>query len=267
MAIKDLPKYKDIRNSIRRKGRYPYVGTSVKNTHVIHQSMTARNLKGSNPYSFANTHIDTNGWHGCAYIFVIMPDGTIYQTDDLDRRTYHAGNSNTCSIGTCLVGDFRKDGANEKPTKEQMVSLYLLNKELIKELPHMKYVKGHNECPGYSWKNCPGDTWDYKNVIAGKGLKLGEDHTKDIEGGNVMLKKGDKGELVKVLNFQLASLGHTGWHNREKDEFTSTTENALKQFQSGQKMEPTGVYDYQTAIQFAKVLNVYHKHWMETRGF
>lgn len=132
MAIKDLPKYKDIRNSIRRKGRYPYVGTTVKDTHVIHHSITAQHLKGSNPHSFANTHIDKNGWNGCAYPFVIMPDGTIYQTDDLDRRTFHAGNTNTRSIGTCVVGDFRKEGTIEKPTMEQMVSLYLLNKELFK---------------------------------------------------------------------------------------------------------------------------------------
>lgn len=188
MAIKNLPKYKDIRNSIRRKGRYPYVGTAVKDTHVIHHSMTAQHLKGSNPNSFANTHIDTNGWSGIAYPFVIMPDGTIYQTDDLDRRTNHAGNTNTRSIGTCLVGDFRKEGAKEKPTKEQLESLYLLNKELFKELPNMKYVKGHQECPGYSWKNCPGDMWDYRDAIAGKGLSLNSDKPVTVEAPKTEVK-------------------------------------------------------------------------------
>jgi LysM repeat protein len=168
MAVKDIPGYKDIRNSIRRSGRYPYVGTAVKDTHVIHQSMTPMYAGGSNPHSFADYHIDSNGWHGCAYVFVIMPDGTFYQTDDYNRRLYHVGNYNTRSIGTCLVGDFRTEGKNEKPTKAQMKTLYLINKELYKELPNMKRTIGHQEAPGYSWKNCPGNTWDYKKVISGE---------------------------------------------------------------------------------------------------
>lgn len=165
MAIKDLPKYKDIRNTIRRSGRYPYVGTAVKDTIVIHHSLTAMKLKGSTPEAFANTHIDSNGWHGCAYPFVITWDGTIYQTDDLDRRTYHAGNTNTRSIGVCVAGDFRK--GKEKPTQEQMESLYLLVEALQEELPKLKIILGHQECPGYSWKNCPGDGWDFRKVIDG----------------------------------------------------------------------------------------------------
>jgi N-acetylmuramoyl-L-alanine amidase len=177
MAIKDLPKYKDIRGSIRRKGRYSIVGTAVKDTHVIHHSMTAQHLSGSTPAGFANTHIDSNGWPGIAYAFVIGPDGTIYQCDDLDRRTYHAGDTNTRSIGTCLIGDFRKEGAAEEPTAEQKESLYLLNKELYKVLPNMERTIGHQECPGYAWKNCPGDTWNYKAVIAERPFKIAKEES------------------------------------------------------------------------------------------
>ncbi len=175
MALKDLPKYKDIRNSIRRSGRYPYVGTAVKDTIVIHHSLTGMKLAGSTPYGFANTHIDTNGWHGCAYPFVITWDGTIYQTDDLDRRTYHAGDTNTRSIGICVAGDFRK--GKEKPTQAQMDSLYLLVKELQKTLPKLKRILGHQECPGYAWKNCPGDNWSYKDVVKGLYYKNSNSNT------------------------------------------------------------------------------------------
>lgn len=169
MAIKDLPKYVDIRGSIRRKGRYPLVGTAVKDTHVIHHSLT----KTGSPEAFANYHIDNNGWFGIAYHFVIQLDGTIYHCDDLDRRTYHAGNTNTRAIGTCLVGDFRK-GTGQLPTQAQLESLYLLNKELYNELPNMKITKGHQECDGYSWKNCPGDGWNYRRVLNGE-LVLADD--------------------------------------------------------------------------------------------
>lgn len=272
MAIKDLPKYKDIRNTIRRNGRYPVskvgnkVGIEAKDTHVVHQSMTKRSAPGSNPDAFANTHIDKNGWQGIAYAFVIMPDGTIFQCDDLDRRTNHAGNTNDRSIGTCLVGDFRKDGAAEVPTEEQKESLYLLNKELYKELPNMKQTLGHQECPGYSWKNCPGDTWNYKEVIAEKKVPdaaLSQTNRKEV--GEMPLKAGDKGEAVKVLNHQLASLGYISWKDREYDTFGTTTLNALKKFQKDQHLKETGVYDYKTARQFAKVLAVYHEHWVQTK--
>ncbi|QNG60401.1 N-acetylmuramoyl-L-alanine amidase [Bacillus sp. PAMC26568] len=85
---------------------------------------------------------------------------------------------------------------------------------------------------------------------------------------DLMLKLGDKGEAVKVLNHQLASLGYTGWDNRENDEFRPFTEDALKRFQTDQKVygrkPATGIYDFETARAFALVLSVYHKHWVET---
>src|SRR5699024_7992856 len=33
-------------------------------------------------------------------------------------------------------------------------------------------VLGHQECPGYSWKNCPGDNWNYKEVLKGVGVTV-----------------------------------------------------------------------------------------------
>ncbi|AYP68608.1 N-acetylmuramoyl-L-alanine amidase precursor [Exiguobacterium phage vB_EalM-132] len=184
MAIKDLPLYKDIRGSIRRSGRYPYVGTAVKDTHVIHHSLT----ETGTPQAFANYHIDTNGWHGCAYHFVIQKDGTIFQVDDLDRRTYHAGNTNTRAIGTCLVGDFRK--GKQKPTAAQIRALYLLNLELYKVLPNMRYTKGHQECPGYAWKNCPGDNWNYRDAISGSKVET-PTQTKPITGATYEVQEDD----------------------------------------------------------------------------
>lgn len=261
MAIKDLSKYKDIRDTIPRNGRYPKVGTKVKDTHVIHHSMTARNLKGSNPFSFANTHIDTNGWEGIGYHFVIMPDGTIYHCDDVDRRTNHAGDTNRCSIGTCLVGDFRKEGANETPTEEQKSSLYLLNRELYKELPNMKRTIGHCECPGYSWKNCPGDTWDYKKAIAEKKL-ISNVSRKEV--GEV-LKPGDKGEAVQVMNCQLAALGYISSKDRYYNTFGISAEKGLKKFQTEQRIPVTGVYDAKTALQFAKILAIYYERIVENK--
>ncbi|NGP43847.1 N-acetylmuramoyl-L-alanine amidase [Bacillaceae bacterium SIJ1] len=63
--------------------------------------------------------------------------------------TYHVGSSNKHAIGICLTGDFR----SQSPTKAQEESLRSLVQALIKDLPQYTGVRGHNEFPGYSWKN------------------------------------------------------------------------------------------------------------------
>lgn len=79
---------------------------SAVNMFILHHSGTP----GGDPWTFADYHIkwksakDT-GWFGIGYSYVIMPNGTIYQTQYLTTRAYHAGNANTAGIGVCLVGD------------------------------------------------------------------------------------------------------------------------------------------------------------------
>jgi LysM repeat protein len=161
MAIKNLPKYKDLRGKLKTKGSYTKYPLSKKTVHVVHHSLT----ESGSAEAYANYHVGTHGWPGIAYHFVIDKDGTINQTNDLNASSYHVGNSNSFSIGTVLTGDFRK--GRQKPTQAQMESLYLLNKELYKEVPSLKQTKAHQEMAGYSWKNCPGDNWNYKKVIDG----------------------------------------------------------------------------------------------------
>ncbi|MBS4207498.1 peptidoglycan recognition family protein [Bacillus sp. FJAT-50079] len=239
------------------------MGTGVKDTIVIHHSMTAMQLRGSTPQGFANTHIDTNCWPGIAYPFVIMPDGTIYQCDDLDRRTYHAGDTNTRSIGICVVGDFRKEGAKEVPTTEQMQSVYLLVKELQNTLPKLTRILGHQECPDYSWKNCPGDTWNFKDVIAGKYFNI----KKDERMINLPIKKGNTYDSVKLINGFLAALGHISREDFEREHFDHWREKGVQRFQQAQKIKnpKPGEVDYETFIAFAKVLTVYHDHWIASK--
>lgn len=59
-----------------------------------------------------------------------------------------------------MVGDFR----TEEPTEAQKESLYLLHEALKKDMPNYKRTRGHNEFPGYAWKQCP--VFDYKAVIS-----------------------------------------------------------------------------------------------------
>lgn len=134
-------------------------------THIaIHHSLT----KEGSAEAFANYHVNHLGWPGIAYHYVIKKDGTIEWCNDLAVISYHVGDSNGFSVGICLVGDFR----SEEPTEKQKESLRWLHSHLIEQLPKHQKTLGHNEFPGYSWKQCP--MFDYKKVL--EEDKMSEDH-------------------------------------------------------------------------------------------
>lgn len=114
---------------------------------AIHHSMTT----SGNAKSFANYHVNNNGWPGIGYTYVILKDGSIEWCWDMTIKSYHVGNSNKESLGVCLVGDLRK----ELPTNSQMASLTELIRKLQDILPNKVNVLGHCEYPQYSWKKCP----------------------------------------------------------------------------------------------------------------
>ena len=57
-----------------------------------------------------------NGWAGIGYHFYIRKDGTVYEGRPIAYVGSHCKGNNSCSIGVCLEGDFRK----EVPTFEQL---------------------------------------------------------------------------------------------------------------------------------------------------
>ncbi|MBT2649527.1 N-acetylmuramoyl-L-alanine amidase [Bacillus sp. ISL-34] len=70
--------------------------------------------------SFAIYHVNTLGWPGVGNTFIIEPKNLIITPRarvvyayDIDRRTYHAGNSNQFSFGICVAGDYRYDIMDE----------------------------------------------------------------------------------------------------------------------------------------------------------
>lgn len=160
----NLPKYRDIRNSIRKhpNKQFPDNGIQAKTDIAIHHSLT---LTGS-AESYANYHIDNHGWPGVGYSFVIEQDGTIKHCNDINLRTYHVGASNDFAIGICLTGDFR----TQKPTKAQEESLRLLHEVLKSAMPNYKRTRGHNEFPGYALKQCP--MFDFDAVLNSKVIKV-----------------------------------------------------------------------------------------------
>jgi hypothetical protein len=112
--------------------------------YVIHHSAT----KSGDPWSFAKYHVETNGWPGIGYAFVILKTGKIYQTNRLETISYNVANNNTGSLGICLEGDYEK----ETPPTEQINALIWLIKHLSEKLgqkpilPHK--ALSSTSCPG-----------------------------------------------------------------------------------------------------------------------
>lgn len=77
-----------------------------------------------------------NGWAGIGYHFYIRKDGTVYEGRPITYVGSHCKGNNSCSIGVCLEGDFRK----EVPTVEQLRAIkdvYALVKKTYKNIYKM----------------------------------------------------------------------------------------------------------------------------------
>lgn len=138
----------NVQSSLKRHASLRYRVRDVSEIQIIaiHHSLT----KTGSPQAFADYHVDTHGWPGIGYHYVIGKDGTVYVTQDERVVSYHVGDANREALGICLVGDFR----SENPTKAQYKALLELIHSIQKRLPQAK-VKGHSELPNYSWKECP----------------------------------------------------------------------------------------------------------------
>ncbi|QYF82447.1 peptidoglycan-binding protein [Brevibacterium sp. PAMC21349] len=173
MNFNNLPQLVDMRGKLVSNGTYSKRTKSI--THrVWHHSLTKKNLGGSDAASFAAYHVNTLGWPGCGYAFVIEPKNLIntpngkrariVYANDINRRTYHVGNSNQFSLGICVAGDYRYDTMDEAT----LASISELHDALVKD-GIGKYDKAHNEMPGYSWKACC--QYNYRDAFDWKGSK------------------------------------------------------------------------------------------------
>lgn len=121
---------------------------------IVHHSATS----SGTPESFANYHINQNGWPGIGYHFVIDKEGTVYQTNDLETVSYHCSGQNASSVGVCLIGNFDI----ETLTAGQQKNLDRLVQNLRGKLPRPIKVFGHRD---FKNTNCPGanlPVWEFE---------------------------------------------------------------------------------------------------------
>lgn len=141
----------DVTNSLPRHQTKRYKRRNPKgiNTIVVHHSATS----SGSPQAFAKYHVESNGWPGIGYHYVIGKDGAVHLTNHETAISYHAAGVNTNSIGICLVGHFDQ----EKPTQAQISALVELCRDIKGRLGITRII-GHREVPAP--KSCPGKNLD-----------------------------------------------------------------------------------------------------------
>lgn len=130
------------------KGSKPYSKRPIEGITdiVIHHSAAPARF---GPYDFAKWHIEKNGWPGIGYHYVIMQDGTIYQTNRHETLSYQTGGHNTYTLGICLAGNFEE----EQVPDDQLKSARWLVAKVKRQIPSISAVKRHGDYKGTS---CPG---------------------------------------------------------------------------------------------------------------
>ena len=137
---------------------------------AIHHSATPDD---QTPSDIADFHINTNGWGGIGYHFLISKAGEIFYVGDISTARANVANLNEQVIGICLIGNFT---SGNTPGKKQLESTgklceYLINLPEMEALNSLECVLGHKELPGQV-TICPGDNWDvWKKEIFLKGVQ------------------------------------------------------------------------------------------------
>ncbi len=113
------------------------------------------------PDQIANFHINSNGWGGIGYHFLIDKNGVVYYVGDISTARANVANLNDQVLGICLIGNFT---SGRVPTDAQLDSAHQLCEFFINSYPVLANVdgwdsvRGHKELPGQSTA-CPGDNW------------------------------------------------------------------------------------------------------------
>ncbi len=131
--------------------------------------------KTQTPDDIANYHVNSLGWGGIGYHFVITNDGKTYYVGDLTTARAHVYNYNHSAIGIVLTGTFMN---GKLPTDDQLQSAHELCSQLLFRTPELPGVDGWEDLVGHKQLQataCPGDTWNnYKNKIV-TGIESNED--------------------------------------------------------------------------------------------
>lgn len=244
MSFRSISLLRDVRNQLPKHPSQTY------NSHrkdqismiTIHHSATA----SGNAASFANYHVNYNGWPGIGYHFVILRNGLIEWTQNIETTSYHTGGRNTGNIGICLVG-------SGQFTMDQMNSLMILIAKLREELAvPVHRVLGHSEHPNQSTA-CPGfNAAQIRSRLQNGNFENGGGRTVNLPSRT--LRNGASGSEVRLLQQALLEAGESLPRFGVDGQFGPETENAVRNFQRRQNLVVDGIAGPQTYQRLREVL-------------
>lgn len=250
MIIKDirrtLPKHKTRSYGRRSKSQITKI--------AFHHSATT----SGSADAFARYHVNTLGWPGIGYHYVVDRDGTINWCNDLETISYQVGGHNATSIGVNLVGNFSIEG----PTDAQLKSaIWLLNHLLKTELPHLKIsdILGHKEFSNQATA-CPVISMNDVRTLVAKPVSkpvVNPDPTPTVNKPETplgSLRFGSQGQAVRELQDQLIALGYDLGRFGADGSFGAATESAVRKFQQEQKLIVDGIAGPVTLVKIEEVL-------------
>lgn len=120
------------------------------------------------PDDIARYHVQSRGWGGVGYHFIIDKNGVVYYVGDLTTARANVANMNEQVIGICLIGTYMN---GKMPTDGQIVSAHELCAQLLFRTHDLPGTDGWEDVVGHKALTataCPGDTWDqYRSKIIG----------------------------------------------------------------------------------------------------
>jgi peptidoglycan hydrolase-like protein with peptidoglycan-binding domain len=235
----------DKRNSLASSRTTSYrrrAKSAIKNIAIHHSATSSGSAE-----AFARYHVNQLGWPGIGYHYVVDKDGLISLCHDLEVVSYHVGNSNSFTVGICMVGDFR----TQSLTDAQRQATLDLTRSLMDQLNiPVDNVWGHIEFPEYSWKPCPSISMQtFRNWLREDGADFTESPppsptyvagTRQRE----ILSRGDQGDDIRALQERLNELGFLP--GRIDGIFGPQTADAVMRFQRTASISVDGIVGPET---------------------
>lgn len=128
----------------------PHGATPYRKRRIdqIEQIVVHHSADNGTPESIAGYHVNTKGWPGVGYHFLIDKTGQIFKGNDIDTVSYNVANQNTKTLGICCIGNYEVD----TPSATTIAALKWLIGS-VKAVIGDKPVIGHRDvgttaCPG-----------------------------------------------------------------------------------------------------------------------
>lgn len=185
----------------------------------------------------------TKGWGTGGYNEIILRDGTVQLCYDPNEITNGIAKHNSNTYHICVVGNGSFTDIQERVWEERALLAMKRFKLSVKD------VKGHNEFKGASTA-CPGVAM---GVVRNRLTYLLGKDSNVKEGASVSnyLQKGDTGLQVKLLQENLIK---AGLKLKVDGSYGPATENAVKAFQTSNKLASDGFYGPQTKAKLEEVV-------------